>query len=79
VRDQPLQLTAIDGVMDVVDPHFWNFDSNDVIGSVHLHLTAEAVESTVRSSATRLLMDAGVKRVTIQVEKQALSDFRFTM
>eukprot|EP00013_Stygamoeba_regulata_P012997 CAMPEP_0177681774 /NCGR_PEP_ID=MMETSP0447-20121125/30903_1 /TAXON_ID=0 /ORGANISM="Stygamoeba regulata, Strain BSH-02190019" /LENGTH=685 /DNA_ID=CAMNT_0019191229 /DNA_START=78 /DNA_END=2136 /DNA_ORIENTATION=+ len=74
-----LQLKGIDGVLDVVDPHFWNFDGGDVIGSVHLLLTADAVESAVRSSAARLLMDTGVKRVTVQVEKQANTDFRFSM
>lgn len=61
-------LMRIKGVCGVQKLHVWNFTNTDIVGSVHLHVSAETDKASVKIRASDVLHEAGIKDVTIQVE-----------
>ncbi|KAF7014471.1 unnamed protein product [Triticum aestivum] len=58
----------INGVIGVHNVHLWNLTNTDIVGTFHLHISAEADKSVIRESASRIFQEAGVQDLTIQIE-----------
>ncbi|KAM0905961.1 hypothetical protein ACQ4PT_016968 [Festuca glaucescens] len=58
----------IKGVIGVHDVHLWNLTNTDIVGTFHLHISAEADKSVIRESASRIFHEAGIQDLTIQIE-----------
>lgn len=61
-------VTKIEGVLRVDNVHVWNLTNTDIIGTFHLHVSAEADKSSIRNKASRIFQEAGVHDLTIEVE-----------
>jgi zinc transporter 5/7 len=58
----------IEGVLGVDNVHVWNLTNTDIVGTFHLHVSAEADKSSIRNRASRIFHEAGVQDLTIQIE-----------
>jgi solute carrier family 30 (zinc transporter), member 5/7 len=58
----------IEGVLGVHNVHVWNLTNTDIVGTFHLHVSAEADTSSIRNRASQIFHEAGVQDLTIQVE-----------
>ncbi|CAD6245077.1 unnamed protein product [Miscanthus lutarioriparius] len=58
----------IDGVLGVNNVHVWNLTNTDIVGTFHLHVSAEADKSSIRNKASRIFQEAGVQDLTIEIE-----------
>lgn len=58
----------IEGVLGVDNVHVWNLTNTDIVGTFHLHVSAEADRSSIRNRALRIFHEAGVQDLTIQIE-----------
>jgi solute carrier family 30 (zinc transporter), member 5/7 len=58
----------IEGVLGVHNVHVWNLTNTDIVGTFHLHVSAEADKSSIRNRASHIFHEAGVQDLTIQVE-----------
>jgi len=58
----------IEGVLGVDNVHVWNLTNTDIVGTFHLHISAEADKSSIRNRASRIFHEAGVQDLTIQIE-----------
>ncbi|KAG6515061.1 probable zinc transporter protein DDB_G0291141 [Zingiber officinale] len=72
-REQDLRLAVneisrIKGVQSIQNMHVWNFTNTEIVGSVHLHVSAETDTASAADTASKLLRDVGIKDLTIQVE-----------
>lgn len=61
-------LMRITGVCSVQNVHVWNFTNTEIVGTLHLHVSAETDKAYVKKRASDLLHEAGIKDITIQVE-----------
>ncbi|XP_010272078.1 PREDICTED: zinc transporter 7-A isoform X2 [Nelumbo nucifera] len=61
-------ITRINGVQGIQNLHVWSFTNTDVVGTLHLHISAETDKAFTKAQVTHILHDAGVKDLTIQVE-----------
>ncbi|RLM60843.1 uncharacterized protein C2845_PM14G14580 [Panicum miliaceum] len=58
----------IEGVLGVDNVHVWNLTNTDIVGTFHLHVSAEADKSSIRNRASRIFHEAGVQDLTVQIE-----------
>ncbi|CAD6265453.1 unnamed protein product [Miscanthus lutarioriparius] len=58
----------IEGVLGVNNVHVWNLTNTDIVGTFHLHVSAEADKSSIRNKASRIFQEAGVQDLTIEIE-----------
>ncbi|MBA0675504.1 hypothetical protein Goari_017045 [Gossypium aridum] len=56
------------GVCRVQNLHVWSFTNTDIVGTVHLHISAETDKAAMKSQVSHILHDAGIKDLTLQVE-----------
>lgn len=56
------------GVCGIQNMHVWNFTNTDIVGTLHLHVSAETDKASALRSASKLLHEAGIEDLTIQVE-----------
>ncbi|KAE8720100.1 Metal tolerance protein 8 [Hibiscus syriacus] len=63
------EITNMKGVCRVQNLHVWCFTDSDIIGTVHLHITAETDKAAMESRVSLVLHDAGIKDLTLQVER----------
>ncbi|KAL8124413.1 hypothetical protein AgCh_012165 [Apium graveolens] len=56
------------GVRGIQRLHIWSFTNDDVVGTVHLHVSTETDKTSAKAQVSDLLHDAGIKDLTIQVE-----------
>nr|CAD1826596.1 unnamed protein product [Ananas comosus var. bracteatus] len=61
-------IRGIEGVCGITNMHVWNFTNTDIVGTFHLHVSAEADKASAHKRASELLHEAGIKDLTIQVE-----------
>ncbi|OAY83863.1 Metal tolerance protein 12 [Ananas comosus] len=61
-------IRGIEGVCGITNMHVWNFTNTDIVGTFHLHVSAEADKASAHERASELLHEAGIKDLTIQVE-----------
>ncbi|CAL9162434.1 unnamed protein product [Musa hybrid cultivar] len=62
------KIVRIKGVQGIQNMHVWNFTNTDVIGTMHLHVLAETDKISAANSSSKLLHEAGIRDLTIQVE-----------
>ncbi|OEL26976.1 Metal tolerance protein 8 [Dichanthelium oligosanthes] len=58
----------IEDVLGVDNVHVWNLTNTDIVGTFHLHVSAEADKSSIRDRASQIFHEAGVQDLTIQIE-----------
>ncbi|KAM7511419.1 hypothetical protein LguiB_010294 [Lonicera macranthoides] len=58
----------IKGVQGIQNLHVWSFTNNDVVGTLHLHVSTETNKAYAKARVSDILHDAGVKDLTVQVE-----------
>lgn len=58
----------IKGVCGIQNMHVWSFTNTDVVGTLHLHISAEADRDSCKEQASHILQDAGINDLTLQVE-----------
>ncbi|XP_022739190.1 probable zinc transporter protein DDB_G0291141 isoform X2 [Durio zibethinus] len=56
------------GVCRVQNLHVWSFTNTDIVGTVHLHISAETDKAATKAEVSQILHDAGIKDLTLQVE-----------
>ncbi|TYI75134.1 hypothetical protein E1A91_D07G254000v1 [Gossypium mustelinum] len=61
-------ITNMKGVCRVQNLHVWSFTNTDIVGTVHLHISAETDKAAMKSQVSHILHDAGIKDLTLQVE-----------
>ncbi|MBA0820294.1 hypothetical protein Gohar_025574 [Gossypium harknessii] len=61
-------ITNMKGVCRVQKLHVWSFTNTDIVGTVHLHISAETDKAAMKSQVSHILHDAGIKDLTLQVE-----------
>ena len=61
---------SIQGVISYSQLHSWQLKAEVNILSIHLQITEEANDQTVRQTAIQILKEAGVQHITVQVEKE---------
>ncbi|CAL9222459.1 unnamed protein product [Arabidopsis halleri] len=56
------------GVCSIQRLHVWSFTNSDVVATLHLLVSADSDKTDTKLQVSRLLEDAGVKDLTLQVE-----------
>lgn len=56
------------GVCGIQNFHVWSFTNDDVVGTLHLHVSSETDKTSAKARVSDLLHDAGIKDMTVQVE-----------
>ncbi|KAI4387261.1 hypothetical protein MLD38_005106 [Melastoma candidum] len=72
------EVVRMKGVTWVPNLHVWSFTNEEVAGTMHIPVDMEHDKASVKAKVSRLLHDAGVKDLTLEVEcaqqeKDALS------
>ncbi|KAI3842093.1 hypothetical protein MKX03_018367 [Papaver bracteatum] len=58
----------ISGVRSMDNVHVWSFTNTEVVGTLHLHVSADTDKASTKSRVSHILGNAGIKDLTIQVE-----------
>ncbi|KAI3966486.1 hypothetical protein MKW92_051307 [Papaver armeniacum] len=58
----------ISGVRSMDKVHVWSFTNTEVVGTLHLHVSADTDKASTKSQVSHILGNAGIKDLTIQVE-----------
>ncbi|XP_059643719.1 uncharacterized protein LOC132285546 [Cornus florida] len=58
----------IKGVCGILNLHVWSFTNAEVVGTLNLHVSAEADKACAKANVLHILHDAGIKDLTVQVE-----------
>ncbi|XWS44234.1 hypothetical protein CRYUN_Cryun15aG0026900 [Craigia yunnanensis] len=56
------------GVCRVQSFHVWSYTNTDIVGTIHLHISAETDKTATKSEVSHILHVAGIKDLTLQVE-----------
>eukprot|EP00038_Savillea_parva_P001487 m.104295 g.104295 ORF g.104295 m.104295 type:complete len:478 (-) comp10520_c1_seq1:1593-3026(-) len=63
------KISAINGVVQYKDPHFWTLSGNDWYGTMTLVIRSDADDQETRIQAHNILNEIGVNKITIQIER----------
>lgn len=58
----------IRGIRGIQNFHVWSFTNTDVVGTLNLHISAQTDKASAKAHVSRILNDAGIKDLTLQVE-----------
>lgn len=58
----------MEGVHGIQNLHIWSMTNTDVVGTLHLHVAAEADKASLKSQTSSIFHNAGIKDLTLQVE-----------
>ncbi|KAG8384775.1 hypothetical protein BUALT_Bualt04G0153600 [Buddleja alternifolia] len=61
-------VTKLKGVFGVQSMHVWNFTNTEVVGTIHLHVSADTDKASIKKKVSHILHDAGIKDLTVQIE-----------
>ncbi|XP_047962449.1 probable zinc transporter protein DDB_G0291141 isoform X1 [Salvia hispanica] len=56
------------GVLGSQNFHVWSFTNTDVVGTIHLHVSADSDKLSIKKQVSHILRGAGVKDLAVQVE-----------
>ncbi|KAF8407968.1 hypothetical protein HHK36_007108 [Tetracentron sinense] len=59
---------SIGAVVGIQNWHAWSLTNTDVVGTLHLHVSAETDKASTIAQVSHILHDSGIKDLTIQVE-----------
>lgn len=62
------EVMNLKGVFGIQKLHVWSFTNTDIVGSVHLHVSADTDKASLRKQVSHILHDAGIKDLEMQVE-----------
>lgn len=62
------KVMKLKGVVDIQNLHVWSFTNSDVVGTIHLHVSADSNKAFAKKQVLHILQDAGVKDLTMQIE-----------
>lgn len=65
-------LMKVEGVCSIQNVHIWNLTNTEIVGTLHLHVSADTDKGFMKKRASDLLLEAGIKDITIQVESVIL-------
>ncbi|XP_073128026.1 uncharacterized protein [Henckelia pumila] len=60
-----MKLKCVVGIQNL---HVWSFTNTDVVGTIHLHVSADSNMAFAKNQVLHILQDAGVKDLTMQIE-----------
>ncbi|KAI3716989.1 hypothetical protein L1987_68265 [Smallanthus sonchifolius] len=61
-------IMKIKGIHGLQNFHIWSLANNDVVGTLHLYISAEADQVSTKKQVSDILHDAGIKDLTLQLE-----------
>ena len=64
------KISRIDNVVNVYDPHLWQYSSTVLVATVRLYVNARANEQRVISKAKDILIEHGFSECSVQVDKE---------
>ncbi|OMO58093.1 Cation efflux protein [Corchorus olitorius] len=56
------------GVCRIQNFRVWSFTNTDVVGTIHLHISAETDKASTKAQVSHILYDAGINDLTLQME-----------
>lgn len=62
------KVMKLKGVVGIQNLHVWSFTNTDVVGTIHLHVSADSDKAYAKNQVFHILHDAGVKDLTMQIE-----------
>ncbi|KAF8051064.1 hypothetical protein N665_1809s0003 [Sinapis alba] len=68
LREAMRNILKTKGVCSIQRLHVWSFTNSDVVATLHLLVSADSDKTDTKLQVSRLLEDAGVKDLTLQVE-----------
>ncbi|CAE5973332.1 unnamed protein product [Arabidopsis arenosa] len=68
LREAMRNILKTKGVCSIQRLHVWSFTNSDVVATLHLLVSADSDKTETKLQVSRLLEDAGVKDLTLQVE-----------
>ncbi|ESQ47007.1 hypothetical protein EUTSA_v10027647mg [Eutrema salsugineum] len=68
LREAMKSILKTKGVCSIQRLHVWSFTNSDVVATLHLLVSADLDKTDTKLQVSRLLEDAGVKDLTLQVE-----------
>ncbi|KAJ4434922.1 hypothetical protein ANN_23493, partial [Periplaneta americana] len=64
------KVSALEGVVGIRQPHFWQHSSDMIIGSIHVQALPEASEQKIIQEVTAIFKEIGFYQFNVQVEKE---------
>ncbi|PIA62272.1 hypothetical protein AQUCO_00200335v1 [Aquilegia coerulea] len=61
-------ILRIRGVHNIRNVHIWSFTNTDVVGTLHLHVSASSDKDSIKAQVSQLLLDSGINDLTVQTE-----------
>lgn len=58
----------INGIHGIHNFHIWTLANNNVVGTLHLYISAETDQVSIKEQVSDILHDAGIKDLTLQVD-----------
>ncbi|KAL0343952.1 UNVERIFIED_CONTAM: Metal tolerance protein 8 [Sesamum angustifolium] len=68
LREALNDLMKLKGVFGIQNLHVWSFTNTDVVGTIHLHVSADTDKALIKKQVSDTLRDAGIKDLAVQVE-----------
>lgn len=68
LREAVNDIMKIQGLRGIQNLHVWSFTNTDIVGTVHLRVSTDTDKASAKDEVSRLLQDAGIKDLTLQVE-----------
>ncbi|XP_011098535.2 zinc transporter 7-B [Sesamum indicum] len=68
LREALNDLMKLKGVFGIQNLHVWSFTNTDVVGTIHLHVSADTDKALIKKQVSQILQDAGIKDLAVQVE-----------
>ncbi|CAA7055333.1 unnamed protein product [Microthlaspi erraticum] len=68
LREAMRSILKTKGVCSIQRLHVWSFTNSDVVATLHLLVSADSDKKDTKLQVSRMLEDAGVKDLTLQVE-----------
>lgn len=59
----------LEGVLSYSEPHFWSFDGNSSVGTIHIQVSSSANSQELIPRITSIFAKAGVSQLAIQIEQ----------
>lgn len=69
-----MQVSAVDGVLECTDEHYWTQSPNVVVGSLHVRVRNGADEQAILSTVYRIF-SRYITHLTVQVDKDPPLDW----
>ena len=63
-------VAAMDPVVQVLDPHVWQYSSSNLVVSLRVYVSATANEQQVISRTVEIMKEHGFGEISVQVEKE---------